>query len=399
MVSAPIKLAVVGGRRGAAFNEAVKILADKVKIVAICDISEEVLKFWKRSMPDIQIFKDYDKMLEKSNCDAVYVATPMFLHAEQSIKAMEAGKHVLSEVIATTTLEECWRLVETVEDTGMIYMLAENYCYIRSNMMILNMVEKGVFGELTYAEGGYIHDCRDLMFYPNGELTWRGELSRSYPGNTYPTHSLGPIAQWLHVNRENGDRLLRTATFMTKSASLPTYVKKMFGETHPGVKQDFWRRGDSAITLIQTERDVLIVLRVDSHSPRPHNMTHYLLQGTSASYLSPRHNKEDPLIWIEGRSPGQSPPEDAPAKWESLWKYADEYEHPLWREWGEEARKTGHGGGDFFVIKDFVDSILQNKEPPINVYDAVTWSSIMPLSIESVRRGNIPVEIPDFQRR
>jgi len=399
MPSTPIKLAIVGGRRGAAFNRAVKILEDKVKIVAICDISEEVLKNWKTNIPGIQTFKNYDEMLEKSDCDAVFIATPMFLHAEQSIKAMKFGKHVLSEVIAATTLDECWRLVETVEDTKMTYMLAENYCYMRSNMMILNMVRRGVFGEPIYAEGGYIHDCRNLMFYPNGELTWRGELSRNFPGNTYPTHSLGPIAQWLHVNRENGDRLLHMATFMTKPASASIYVKRRFGESHPGAKRDFWKRGDSAVTLIQTEREVLIVLRVDYHSPRPHNMTHYLLQGTSASYLSPRHDKEDPLIWIEGRSPGQSPPESAPAEWESLWNYAEEYEHPLWREWGEVARKTGHGGGDFFVIKDFVDSILQKREPPINVYDAATWSSIMPLSIESIKKGNIPVEIPDFRKR
>ena len=399
MVSTPVKLAIVGGRRGRTFNKALEILSDKVQLVAICDISEEVLKIWKKNMPNIQTFKDYDEMLEKVDCDAVFIATPVFLHAEQSIKAMKAGKHVLSEVIAATTLDECWRLVETVEDTGMTYMLSENYCYMRPNMMILNMVEKGVFGELVYAEGGYIHDCRNLLFYPDGKLTWRGEGSHILPGNTYPTHSLGPIAQWLHVNRGNGDRLLRTATFMTKSVAIPIYVKRLFGESHPGVKRDFWKRGDSATTIIQTERDVVIVLRVDYHSPRPHNMVHYVLQGSFASYLSARYHGEDPLIWIEGRSPGQSPPKDAPAEWESLWKYADEYEHPRWKRWGKEAMKTGHGGGDFFVLEDFVDSILQRKDPPIDVYDAVTWSCIVPLSIESVKKGNIPVEIPDFRKK
>ncbi|RJS83821.1 gfo/Idh/MocA family oxidoreductase [Candidatus Bathyarchaeota archaeon] len=399
MVSKPVKLAVVGGRRGRAFNKALGILSDKVQLVAICDISEEVLKIWKKNMPYVQTFKDYDEMLEKSDCDAVFIATPIFLHAKQSIKAMKAGKHVLSEVVAATTLDECWRLVETVEDTGMTYMLSENYCYMRPNMMILNMVEKGVFGELIYAEGGYIHDCRDLLFYPDGKLTWRGEASHNFPGNTYPTHSLGPIAQWLHVNREDGDRLLRTATFMTKSVAVPIYVKRLFGESHPGAKREFWKRGDSATTVIQTERDVVIVLRVDYHSPRPHNMAHHVLQGSSASYLSARYRGEDPLIWIEGRSPGQSPPKDAPAEWESLWKYADEYEHPRWKRWGKEAMKTGHGGGDFFVLEDFVDSILQRKDPPIDVYDAVTWSCIVPLSIESVKKGNIPVEIPDFRKK
>jgi len=399
MVSPPVKLAVVGGRRGRAFNRALEAFSEKVQVAAICDLSEEVLAMWRADMPDIQTFKDYDKMLGKADCDAVFVATPFLLHAEQAIKAMKAGKHVLSEVIAATTLDECWRLVETVEDTGLAYMLSENYCYMRPNMMILNMAEQRIFGEITYAEGAYIHDCRGLMFYPDGSLKWRGELSRSFLGNTYPTHSLGPVAQWLRVNQEGGDRLINTASFMTKQVAVSLYAEERFGESHPGAKRDYWMHGDSTTTVIQTERDALIALRVDYRSPRPHNMTHYILQGTSASYVSARHHREEPLIWIDERSPGQSPPEGGgPAEWEPLWKYADEYEHPRWKLWGEEAKKAGHGGGDFFILEDFVNSILERKRPPIDVYDAVTWSSIMPLSIESIKRGNVPVDIPDFRR-
>lgn len=123
-------------------------------------------------------------------------------------------------------------------------------------------------------------------------------------------------------------------------------------------------------------------------------MTHYVLQGTMASYISPRHPKDDHLIWIEGRSP--EAPDGTATEWEDLGKYADEFDHPRWKEWEAIAGKTGHGGGDFFVIADFIDAILERRNPPIDVYDAVTWSSILPLSIESVKRGGAPVDVPNF---
>ncbi|MGQ9632491.1 MAG: Gfo/Idh/MocA family protein [bacterium] len=387
----PVKLAVVGGHRGRAFNRTLETLSDKVALTAVCDISEEVLAQWRGEYPGIRTFKSYDELLEGADCDAVFIATPLMFHAQQAIRAMEAGKHVLSEVIAATTLDECWKLVETVERTELVYMMAENYCYMRPNMMILNMVRRGIFGNLIYAEGAYIHDCRHLMFDENGKLTWRGTLRRDYNCNTYPTHSLGPVSQWLGINRT--DRLASTATWMSPSASSKRYAARNYGVDSPAARENY-ACGDSATTVIRTERGAIIVLRVDWASPRPHNMTHYVLQGTTASYVSARYHGEDPLVWIEGRSPAMG--DGTAAEWESLWKYAGEFEHPRWREREEEAVKSGHGGGDFFVLEDFVDSILNGTKPPIDVYDAVTWSSIFPLSIESVKRGGAPVDIPDF---
>lgn len=396
----PVNLGIVGGRRGSAFNKALEVLKDKVRLVAVCDISKEVLSRWRREHPKVRTFDNFDEFLRKGNCDAVYLATPLQLHAKQAVAAMEAGVHVLSEVIAATTLDECWELVDAVKSTNLKYMMAENCCYLRSNMMILNMVSKGVFGELTYAEGAYIHDCRNLFFDDHGNLTWRGSLLREHTGNFYPTHSLGPVAQWLGVNKPNGDRPVTTSAFMTKEAAMHRYAGKRFGFDHPGAKQSFYIHGDSTITIICTEKGLVIVLRFDPISPRPHNMTHYVLQGTSASYISARHKSEEPLIWIDGESPGISPPltSEQDPKWESLWVYSDVHEHIRWREKGDLACHLGHGGSDFFVIEDFVDSIIYNRKTPIDVYDAVTWSSIMPLSIESMRKNGAPVEIPDFTK-
>jgi len=266
-------------------------------------------------------------------------------------------------------------------------------------MMILNLVENDIFGQLTYAEGAYIHDCRHLFFDDQGNPTWRGFLLIEETGNFYPTHSLGPVAQWLGINKPKGDSFVQTSTFMTKEAAMHRFMKENLGSDHPAAKRSYYRHGDSTTTIITTEKGAVIVLRFDAISPRPHNMTHYVLQGTSASYISGRHPEEEPLIWIDGKSSGISPPKnrEQDPKWDSLWLYSEEYEHDRWREKGRLARQLGHGGGDFFVIEDFVDSIIYDTRPPIDVYDAVTWSSIMPLSIESLRNRGAPVEVPDFR--
>jgi predicted dehydrogenase len=399
----PLRLAVVGGRRGHGFDRALTELEDTVRLTAVCDLVEDVLAQWKAQRPDARTFTRYEDLLESEVCDAVYLATPLQMHARQAIAALQAGKHVLSEVVAAHTIDDCWALVEAVEASGCTYMLAENYCYMRSNMLVLNMVEHGLFGELTYAEGAYLHDCRDLMFTPAGALTWRGELRRDTPGNSYPTHSLGPPAQWLGINRR--DRLVEMVTFISQNASARRYAAARFGVAHPAAAPSFFRGGDSASTLIRTASGAVIYLRVDWASARPHNMAHYVLQGTTGAYLSSRcaaleGRAEEPLVWIEGRSPGVSPPAPGQeaAQWQSLWDYASAFEHPLWTRWGREAIASGHGGGDFLVLAEFCNAVLGGTPAPIDVYDAVTWSCLLPLSVQSVQEGGRSVPIPDFTR-
>ncbi len=389
-----VKLAVIGGHRGDAFNRALAAFADRVELTAVCDLDAGVRATWQENHPQIKTFASYEELLDKADCTAVFIATPMLLHARQAIQALHAGRHVISEVIAATTLDECWELVETVEATGLVYMLAENYCYMRPNMMVLNMAQQGVFGELTYAEGAYVHDCRYLLFDGEDQLTWRAQMRRSFRGNSYPTHSLGPVAQWMGIGR-GGDRIVSTATWMTNGRAPQRYAAEHLGADHPAAQDDYWQLGDSASTIIRTQQGRIIVLRVDWASARPHNMTHYVLQGEKAAYISARHEHEDPLIWIDGVSPGQSPGD---AAWEPLWNYSAQYEHPRWQQWRVQAEQAGHGGGDFFVLEDFVNAIQHGTRPAIDVYDAVAWSSIMPLSISSVTHDGRPEEAPDFAR-
>lgn len=396
-MSRPIRAAVVGGHRGRAYRRAFEALPEQVTLAAICDRNEAVLGEWRQEHPDLPLFRRLEDLLAADVCDAVFLATPVQAHFEQARAALAAGKHVLCEVVAATTIDECWALIESVERAGRVYMMAENYCYTRPNMMVRHMVEQGVFGRCTYAEGAYIHDTRNLLFMPDGRLTWRGELARDFNGNTYPTHSLGPVAQWLGcAGSAAADRLVELVCLAGPAESRGHYAAERFGSDHPAAQPGFFRQGDSISTLLRTERGAIVYLRRDGASPRPHNMTHYVLQGTAASYLSPRQAGEDPLIWIQGRSPGESIGRE---RWQSLWDYAAEFEHPRWRERGAIAREAGHGGGDFFVVEDFVRAVQTGAPAPIDVYDAVAWSSIFPLSVQSVSLGGQPVAIPDFRRR
>ncbi len=411
----PIRLAIAGGHRGASFATALDLLREDITLTAICDTSEQVRAAWLKSNPELKAYDSFDRLTDDPAVDAVFVATPMTLHARQSVQALNSGKHVLSEVIAAVTLEECWELVETVERTGYTYMMAENYCYRRETMFVRNMAEKNAFGEITFAEGGYIHDCRDLNIHIDGTRTWRGNLRAgkgpSSRGNGYPTHSLGPVAQWLGINRT--DRLLRTTTFVTQSAARSDWARSVLPRDHRDAAPQAWANSaDSASTLIQTERGRVISLRFDSASPRPHNMVHYGIQGTAGAFLSRRHDDEEPLVWLDGISPGVSPanfnhsgmarPEghetQGHARWQLLWDLSDRYEHPLWKEHGEDALRSGHGGGDYLVLRDFARAVSTGEKPPIDVYDAVTWSCITPLSIQSVQQNGQPMDVPRFNQ-
>ncbi|MHA7580352.1 Gfo/Idh/MocA family protein [Paenibacillus vandeheii] len=389
----PIRLAIVGGNRGSRFYDLLASLADRISLAAICDLNDQILHHWKEQYPWISTYQSYEQLLQNPDIDAVFLASPMLLHARQSIDALKAGKHVLSEVIAAHTVDEAWELVETVEQTGLVYMMAENYCFSRANLMIRHMAEQGLFGEITYMEGGYIHDLRAIVHQPNGSLNWRGQLHHAFNGMNYPTHSLGPLAQWIAVNKPGGDRLDTMSTYVSNTRALRQYFHEQFGGDHPAAQEGYWKQGDCAVTAIRTRKGVLMTLRVDWTSVRPHNMRHYALQGTEGAYLSARHEHEDDLIWLRGRSPVLA---DGTDTWEPLERFRAEHDHPQWKRWEHHASLSGHGGGDFMVIEEFTSAIKEQRSPAIDVYDAVTWSSLFPLSMESVASGGKPVAIPDF---
>jgi predicted dehydrogenase len=390
-VNTSLRFAVIGAGRGRTFIKSAQATPG-VELVAICDQNAASLQQWE-NVSGLKLYRDYAEVLNDPEIDAVCLATPVPLHARQAIEALNAGKHVLSEVTAAYSLDEGWELIATVERTGLTYMMAENYCFMDAVLQVQNMVEQGVFGDISHASGSYIHDCRNLLFHESGDLTWRGKLRSSLVANSYPTHSLGPVARWLNINRS--DFFKTTATWQSGSHAGAHYSRRNHPDRAAYANKDFWKHPDTVTTCIRTENGILIDLRLDWVSARPHHMTRYELQGTKASFSWPDGAKSEPLIWIEDRSPTN---EFGIAKeWEPLAKYRGEYEHPLWREHRENAEKAGHGGGDYFVLQEFSRAIREQRLPIIDVYDAVLWSSITPLSVESIAGGNIPIEVPNFK--
>lgn len=392
-VNSQIRCGVIGiGRRGTGLLRGVLQHPD-VRVTALCDIKEAHLERGRDLVVAAGQTKppgfgdkgplDYRRMLERNDLDAVIVATPMQDHAVMSIDAMRAGKAVLSEVAAAVTMDECWGLVRAAEETGQLYMLAENACYFRNLLMVLNMVRKGLFGRLTYGECGYVHDCRFLHFEADGSLSWRGRLARDHVGNWYPTHAVGPVAQWMGINKT--DRFVSLVAMASPPVGAHRDAVKRFGPDSPQAKIAF-AKGDSVTTLIQTASGAVVDLRCDTLSSRPHRTTTYhTIQGETGSYRSLTGD-----VWIESRSKAY--------KWESLDQYAEEFDHPMWRQWEQQAKGSGHGGVDFFVMKEFLDAVRNSTPSPIDAYDAAAWSCIVPLSAASIRQGNARVEIPDFTK-
>lgn len=346
------------------------------EVAALCDIDEQyaVETAARHNIP--RTYRVFEDLLE-SDIDAVVIATPMQLHVQQSIMALHAGKHVLSEVTAGVTMDELWWLKETVESTGQVYMMAENYCYIPQNQLILNMVRQGLFGEIYFGEGDYLHEVSHLAHRynrPGAEdlagPTWRKYWQLGRRGNFYPTHSLGPLMQWFA-----GDRIRTVSTYGSG-----WHTDKRF------------RQEDTTITLCQLESGKLIKLRLDCLSKRPHNMSYYSLQGTKGCFEAPRGLGDQHKLWLD--TSGENSDQ---ADWRPLSDYY-EYLPERYKNATEEQKAAGHWGGDFFIVDDFVNAVKGLQAPAIDVYDACEWSAVAILSELSVMNGGRAMEMPDFRK-
>ncbi|MCL7962475.1 MAG: Gfo/Idh/MocA family oxidoreductase [marine benthic group bacterium] len=332
--------------------------------------------------------EDWRNLLTRDDVDAVIVATPWLWHTPMAVAAMEAGKAVGVEVPAATTVEDCWELVHTHERTGVPCMMLENVCYRRDVMAVLRMVREGLFGELVHCHCGYQHDLRAVKFNPgaefgpgaSGEAVWRTQHSITRNGELYPTHGIGPVGNWLGINR--GNRFLHLTSTATKARGLHEYVVAVGGEDHPNADVRF-KLGDVVTTVITTANGESIVLSHDTNLPRPYSLN-FRVQGTRGLWMADNRS-----IYLEDSSP-------EPHRWEPFETYQAQFEHPLWTRFAGDAEGAGHGGMDFFVMHAFVESVKRGEATPLDVYDAAAWSVIGPLSEQSIAMGNHPVAFPDF---
>jgi predicted dehydrogenase len=398
-----VRLGFIGvGLRGQGHVEQA-LYRNDVEVLAICDIQQPMIDstlniFTKMNKPKPQVIMDgpygYRKMLENKDIDAVIIATPWEWHTIQCLDSMRAKKYVGCEVITGMTVDECWQLVHTSEATGMPLMMLENVCYRRDVMAVMNMVRQGLFGELIHLQGGYQHDLREVKFnngsdpYGKGvefgekgfsEAQWRTHHSVNRNGDLYPTHGIGPVAMMLDINR--GNRFTKLVSYSTKARGLHEHVVKNGGKDHPNAKINF-KLGDVVTTMISTSNDETVMLQHDTNLPRPYSLG-FRVQGANGIWMDVNRS-----IYIEGQS--------KPHRWEEAGPWLEKYDHPLWKKYAASAEGAGHGGMDWFVLNAFIESVKRKTNTPQDVYDAVTWSAITPLSESSIELGGETVDFPDF---
>jgi predicted dehydrogenase len=322
----------------------------------------------------------------------VLTATPWQWHTPVCVAAMNAGKHAATEVPAALTLDECWQLVDTAERTGKHCVMLENDCYYQETLMVMNMLRDGLLGEPLFAEGGYMHDLRTVKFntVPHGE-PWRLEHTIKRNGNLYPTHPIGPISWWLDINR--GDRYTSLVSMSSRGGAMNEFAAREFGEDDWRTKT-VYRQGDVNTSILRTARGRLVHLVFDTNTPRvKEHITR--IQGSKGVY-SHMLGK----MFVDGMSFKSEDENEWRHRhdWEDLEPFKEKYQHRLWKERGEQARSSGHGGVDYMLIYRLVKRLQAGLEPDMDVYDAAAWSAIFPLSEASVASRSMPVEFPDFTR-
>ncbi|MAE08299.1 MAG: glycosyl hydrolase [Bacteroidetes bacterium] len=400
-----VRLGFIGlGLRGSV-HLANALKRNDIEVTALCDIDPVRINIAQdelrnSSYPKAKVFDngdyDYRNLLDKKDVDAVIISTPWLWHAPMTVDAMKAGKYAGTETSGVTSLEECWDIVNTHEETGTHMMILENVNYRRDVMAVLNMVRQNVFGELIHFRCGYQHDLRAVKFnnglqpYGGGvlfgekaasEAKWRTLHSLKRNADLYPSHGIGPVAAYDNINR--GNRFVSLTSHATKSRGLHDYIVKEGGPDNPNAKLR-WKLGDIVTTTIDTANGETIIVTHDTNLPRPYSLG-FRVQGTKGLW-----EVDGNRIYIEGISD--------PHRWDDATEWLQKYDHPLWKKYEDRAVGAGHGGMDFFVLNAFIESVKNNVAPPLDAYDAATWSAITPLSEVSITNNGEVQDFPDFTR-
>ncbi len=326
--------------------------------------------------------RDFERLCAEQDLDLVFTATPWEWHVPVCLAAMRNGKHAATEVPAAWLVDDCWALVEAAERHRKHCVMMENCCYDRRELLMLNLVRQGVFGELLHGECAYNHDLRSVKFSTDGEGLWRRAHATRRNGNLYPTHGLGPIAQCMNINR--GNRFDYLVSMSGPSRGLQDWQREQLAPDDPR-RAERYVLGDVNVTLIRTGQGQTITLVHDTNLPRPYTRIN-MIQGTRGLMQG-----WPDRIYVEGRSPQAH-------RWEPLDRWYQESEHPLWRAERVRSASRGHGGMDFLEDWRLVVCLRAGLPTDMNVYDAAAWSVIGELTERSVAGRSRPVDVPDFTR-
>ncbi len=399
-----VRIGIIGvGNRGYGHVKTINALQPNAKIVAICDARESRAK---RALEELNTLNEkkqkvklyygsediWKEMVKRDDIDLIVIATPVPEHAHMAVYAMQQGKHVVSEVPIAFTIQEAWDLVNTAEKTRKHCMMLENVCYGEEELWILNMVKNNVFGTLTYAEAAYLHPIMQKMFIKSDDpktsayyKQWRLRLHAEYHGNLYPTHGLGPVANYMKIGR--GDKFDYLVSMDSNEASLHEYSPHS-PKNNDFYDQKYFTHGDMNSSLIKTVKGRSILVQHDVVTPRPYSRINAL--GGTKAY----HEGYPSRLSLYDENFGHHWLDDAKYK-----EMREKYQHPIWTKMKQEALKNGgHGGMDFILFYRLIHNLNNGLPMDMDVYDGVNWSVVSPLSRLSVELGSIPVKFPDFTR-
>lgn len=362
------------------------------RVTAICDIDDARIKIATKIITDAghpapKVYnngpRDFENLCAKEDLDLVYTATPWEWHVPVMLAAMKNGKHAATEVPAAMSVDDCWAMVEAAEKYQKHCLLMENCNYDRPELMVYNMVRKGLFGEIIHAEGAYLHDLRSIKFEDRSEGLWRRAWATKLNGNLYPTHGLGPIANCLDNNR--GDRFDYMVSMSGPARGLQDWRKEHVAADSPKQKENYIC-GDINLSMIKMQSGKTIVVQHCTNLPRPYSRIN-LVQGTKGLFMGYPNR-----VYIEGKSARRD-------QWEDMSVWMKDYEHPLWQsETAKKATTAGHGGMDFLEDYRLIKCLNEGKPTDSTVYDAAAISAVVGMSAQSVIKKGAPVSFPDFTR-
>jgi len=401
-----VRIAIIGlGARGSGHARQLAAI-EGTEIVALSDLYEDLVdrsvslcaeSGTGRHQSISRYYGDenqWEKMLVEVKPDAVIVATNWNNHAKMAIESMKQGAHAFVEVPIAVTLEEMWEIVNTSEQTQKHCMMMENVNYGREELLYLNLCRKGVIGDLLHAEAAYIHELRFQMEEEErGTGSWRTHHYAKRNGNLYPTHGLGPVAQYMNLSRGE-DQFSTIVSFSSPAVGRKLYAEKNYSKDHKWNALDY-KGGDLNTSIIKTNLGRTIMIQWDETSPRPYSR-HNLIQGTKgilAGYPT--------RVALEGGIPGVNNSHHRWAEGEQLEALHQKHDHPLFKRIGNLRDKNhvgDHGGMDFIMRYRIVECLRNGLPLDQNVYEGCFWSAVSPLSEASVAKGGMPQQFPDFTR-
>ena len=389
-----VRIGVIGlGQRGGGVLRDVLLQnKEKVLVTAVCDLYEDRVQdaakqITEAGCPAPFSTTDYHEVLCRDDVDAVLVICSWEDHVRVAVDALRAGKPVGMEVGGAYSVEECWSLVRAQEESGTPFMFLENCCYGRREMMAMNMIGQGIFGDIVHCSGSYEHDLRYEVSH--GEEIRHYRLRNYIHRNceNYPTHELGPIAQILRINR--GNRMLSLTSTASRAAGMHQYIAEHMPENTKLVNTEF-KQGDVVTTVIKCANGETIRLTLGTCLPRFYSRN-FTVNGTKAMY-----EENSDSFFFDGNEEMVKTEWNWRSQFGNAKKYEEQYEHPVWDAFLHDGLRGGHGGMDWLVYGEFVDCLLEGRPFPIDVYDAAAWMVITPLSEQSIATGSMPVAIPDF---